>query len=213
MTAAAAGWLVLAVVAAVADWFAVHRERRPLELVAKPATMVALILATLALDPAEAGARSWFVAAQVLSLVGDVALMLRTRTLFLAGLGAFLVAHVAYVVGLAGFGLSLGRLGIGLAVVAVAFALVGVRLLAGVRRTDETMGPPVVAYVVVISAMLVTAVGTGNPVAIAGAGLFYASDATLGWNRFVRPLAHGNLAVMVTYHLAQILLFLSLIWG
>ena len=38
-------------------------------------------------------------------------------------------------------------------------------------------------------------------------------DALLGWNRFVRPLAHGNLAVMVTYHLAQILLFLSLIWG
>jgi uncharacterized membrane protein YhhN len=75
------------------------------------------------------------------------------------------------------------------------------------------MGPPVIAYILVISTMVVAAVGTLSPLAIAGAVLFYASDATLGWNRFVRPLPRGDLAVMVTYHLAQILLFLALVVG
>ncbi|HET8617844.1 MAG TPA: lysoplasmalogenase [Acidimicrobiales bacterium] len=213
MTAAASGWLALAVVAALADWFAVYHRRRELELVAKPLTMVALVLATLAADPGEPGARAWFVTAQVLSLVGDVALMLRTRPLFLAGLGSFLVAHVAYVVGLAGFGLDPLGLGVGLALVVVGLAAVGGPLLAGVRRTEMELVPPVTAYLVVISAMVVTAVGTGEPLAIAGAALFYASDALLGWNRFVRPRPRGDVPVMVTYHLAQILLFLALVAG
>ena len=39
--------------------------------------------------------------------------------------------------------------------------------------------------------------------AIGGAVLFYVSDATLAWNRFLEPRRFGPLAVMVTYHLAQ----------
>jgi uncharacterized membrane protein YhhN len=213
MTSVAAGWLALALAAAVTDWFAVDRGRRPLELVAKPLTMVALILATLAADPGEPDARPWFVIAQVMSLAGDVALMLKVRSLFLVGLGSFLVAHLAYVVGLAGFGLHGAGLLVGLAVVAVMVVVVGLPLVAGVRRNDADMGPPVIAYILVISTMVVAAVGTLSPLAIAGAVLFYASDATLGWNRFVRPLLRGDVAVMVTYHLAQILLFLALVVG
>jgi uncharacterized membrane protein YhhN len=69
----------------------------------------------------------------------------------------------------------------------------------------------VIAYVTVISAMVATAIGSGNPVAIAGALSFYASDALLGWNRFARPFPHARLAVMVTYHVGQGLLVLSLL--
>jgi uncharacterized membrane protein YhhN len=98
-------------------------------------------------------------------------------------------------------------------VVTVMVVAVGLPLVAGVRRNDADMGPPVIAYILVISTMVVAAVGTLSPLAIAGAVLFYASDATLGWNRFVRPLPRGDLAVMVTYHLAQILLFLALVVG
>jgi uncharacterized membrane protein YhhN len=213
MTGVAAGWLALALAAAVTDWFAVDSGRRPLELVAKPLTMVALILATLAADPGEPDARAWFVVALVMSLAGDVALMLKVRSLFVVGLASFLVAHLAYVVGLAGFGLHGAGLLVGLAVVAVMVVAVGLPLVAGVRRNDADMGPPVIAYILVISTMVVAAAGTLSPLAIAGAVLFYASDATLGWNRFVRPLPRGDLAVMVTYHLAQILLFLALVAG
>jgi uncharacterized membrane protein YhhN len=59
--------------------------------------------------------------------------------------------------------------------------------------------------------MVVCAVGTGNPVAIAGAVSFYASDALIGWGRFVRSYGWGRLAVMVTYHVGQVLLVLSLV--
>jgi uncharacterized membrane protein YhhN len=62
---------------------------------------------------------------------------------------------------------------------------------------------PVVAYLVVISAMVVSAFGTEGRWAVVGASLFYASDATLAWNRFLEPRRFGPLAVMVTYHLGQ----------
>ena len=44
---------------------------------------------------------------------------------------------------------------------------------------------------------------TAAPWAVVGALLFYASDATLAWNRFVAPMRFGPVAVMVTYHPAQ----------
>src|SRR4030042_2258544 len=36
-----------------------------------------------------------------------------------------------------------------------------------------------------------------------GSVMFYVSDSTLAWDRFVSPISHGRLKTMVTYHLAQ----------
>jgi uncharacterized membrane protein YhhN len=47
------------------------------------------------------------------------------------------------------------------------------------------------------------------PFAAAGALLFMTSDALIGWNRFVRSLAWAPLAIIVTYHVAQMLLVVS----
>ena len=47
--------------------------------------------------------------------------------------------------------------------------------------------------------------------AVVGAGLFYVSDALIAWNRFVAETRHGRVAIMVTYHLAQMGLVLSLV--
>jgi uncharacterized membrane protein YhhN len=85
---------------ALGDWWSKARDDRRLEYLCKPATLVALIVVAVALDPA-AGAgdrRAWFVAALVFSLAGDVFLML-PRDAFVPGLAAFLVAHVCYVIG------------------------------------------------------------------------------------------------------------------
>ena len=73
------------------------------------------------------------------------------------------------------------------------------------------MAVPVTAYVAVISAMVVCAIGTGDGVAIAGAALFYYSDALIGYGRFVRSLPGGPVGIMVTYHVGQALLVLSLL--
>lgn len=210
MTGVAAVLLAIALVSAAIDWRAVHHGHRPAEYVFKPLTLMALTATALALDPADPTVRGWFVAALVLSLAGDVLLML-PGDLFVPGLGSFLLAHVAYAVGLVAGGLEpLGVLA-GVVAVGAAFALVGTRLVAGIRRTEPAMGPPVVAYMAVISAMVVCAFGSGNAVALAGAALFYVSDALIGWGRFVRAYDWGRLAVMVTYHAGQTLLVLSLI--
>ena len=69
---------------------------------------------------------------------------------------------------------------------------------------------PVAAYVVVISAMVSAAIATGIALAIAGAALFFASDTLIAWNRFVRPRPWMPLAIIVTYHVGQAGLVLSL---
>jgi uncharacterized membrane protein YhhN len=153
-----------------------------------------------------------FVVALVLSLAGDVFLML-PRDLFAGGLASFLLGHVAYAVGLRAYAPS-SNLAVALAAVGVALvaAVVGSRVVRGVRSGGHgALVGPVVAYMVVLSAMVVLALGTRSVLAALGGSLFYCSDAVLAWNRFVRPLARGPLVVIVTYHLAQALLVLSLL--
>ena len=96
-------------------------------------------------------------------------------------------------------------------VVAVTLAGIAPRIVGAVRRTDRAL---VGAGARVHLGDL--ADGRHRLGVVAGVGhrrrdVFYASDATLAWNRFVRPLRHGHLAVMVTYHLGQIGLVLGLL--
>jgi uncharacterized membrane protein YhhN len=211
MTTAAWVFFGLAATTAVVDWWAVARRRRRVEYVVKPGVMVWLIGAALAIDP---GGSPWtsalFVLALIFSLAGDIFLMLEQER-FIAGLASFVVAHVAYVVGLAATGLTTGgSLAAGVAVVVVGAAFLGRRIVLSARRTDPSLFAPVVGYVVVISAMVATAISTGVALAVAGSALFYMSDALLAWNRFVSATRHGSLAVIVTYHLGQALLVASL---
>ena len=77
--------------------------------------------------------------------------------------------------------------------------------------TRRELAVPVALYMVVISVMLATALATGNVLAGVGAALFVSSDAMIAWNRFVRPFAAADLGIMVTYHLGQAGLVLSLL--
>ena len=96
--------------------------------------------------------------------------------------------------------------------VGVALLVLGRRIVRGVGAGPDTdLVAPVAIYMGLISLMVASAVGTTEALAIVGAVLFYVSDALIAWTRFVRDLPHGRVAVMVTYHLAQICLVLSLI--
>jgi uncharacterized membrane protein YhhN len=211
-TALAAALLAAAAVVAVADWIAVAQQRKPLEYAAKPATLALLVGVAVALHPARDAQRTAFVVALVLSLAGDVFLML-PRDLFAGGLASFLLGHIAYAVGLRAYApsssLALPPAAAGIAAIA---ALLGTRVVRGVRRQGhgELVGP-VLAYIVVLSAMVVLALARAEPLAALGGAAFLCSDAVLAWNRFVRPLRRGPLAVIVSYHLAQALLVLSLL--
>jgi uncharacterized membrane protein YhhN len=211
MTTLTAVLLIAALLAGVGDWVAVSVGSKPAEYACKPATLSLLLLAAVALDPADGAVRWWFVAALALSLLGDVFLMLPGDR-FVPGLAAFLLAHLAYVVGMHVAGVQAGPLLLGVVVVAVAMAVIGTRVVRAVRTgPDPALAGPVVAYMLVISAMVASAVGTRSVLLVVGATLFYASDALIAWNRFVAPVPRAQLAIMTTYHLGQAGLVLALI--
>ena len=212
-----AAWVLLALTGVVAavNWWSVAgtdpgvgREGRWVEWVSKPGAMVGLIAVALAIDPTD-GTRRWlFVVALALSLAGDVFLMF-PKERFVQGLAAFLLAHLFYIAGLAR---DASLVGVLLAVVPVALfvVLVGGRIVQAVREKDRRLVPPVIAYLLVISAMVTLALGVGEAIVGLGALLFYASDAMIGWRKFVRRFRFDRVAVMATYHVGQALLVLTL---
>lgn len=203
MTTLAWALAAVAAVLALTDWWAVWVERPTVRYVTKPGALAALIGVAVTLEPVDSTIRAWMVLGLALSLVGDVLLMLPERW-FVPGLVAFLFGHIAYVVGMQQAPRSMSWTLVGVAVVVAGAATVGHRIVDRVRAgTQAPLAGPVAAYLVVISAMVASAFGTAAVWAIAGALLFYVSDATLAWNRFVERHRLGPLAVMVTYHLGQ----------
>lgn len=213
-----AAWVLLALagVFAVGDWVAVARGAKPPEYVCKPAATAALVAVAAVLDPVHSDTRSWFVAALVIALAGDVFLMLPGDH-FVPGLGSFLLAQLGFAIGFSLHAGSAGEYAVGVAIV----ALVGVPLVAhfvrALRRSgDGALVGPVIAYFLAISAMVVSAIASGNADAITGAGLFFASDGLIAESRFVPTGVIGSLratpvAIMVTYHLALAALVVSLV--
>jgi uncharacterized membrane protein YhhN len=211
MTATAWGFVAVAGVLAAGDWIVVSPgvAAKRVEYVAKPATMVALIGAAIALEPEHDAQRAFFVAGLLLSLAGDVFLMLPSDA-FVGGLASFLLAHLSYIVGFAVAGQTAWA-ALGGAIVLVAGATIGSRIVRSVRSGEHrALVGPVAAYMTVISAMVVLAIGSGEPLAAAGALLFYCSDALIAWDRFVAAKRWARPAIMATYHLAQGALVISL---
>jgi uncharacterized membrane protein YhhN len=204
--------LALTAVVAVGDWMVVSARNRRLEYVLKPLTTIGLIAVAVAVEPRDPAARVLFVIALVLSLGGDVLLMLPNRERFFPfGLGSFLLAHLAYIPGLMLLGVSGAGLIAGFVVALVGGVAVGRRILPAVGRTDPSLTIPVTVYLSVILAMFVVATGTALPFAIAGAALFCISDAVIAFNEFGTSRPRDGVVVMVTYHLAQALLVLALV--
>ncbi len=207
----------VAAVFAAGDWSAVARRGtsaawQRVEYVCKPATLAALVVAAATLDPAaDAGARrSWFVAALVFSLAGDVLLML-PREQFVGGLVAFLVGHLCYIAGFWTAGPSAVAFLGSAVLVALAIGTLARRILPAVRCSEPALVGPVTGYMVVIGVMVATAIAVGNPLAGAGAILFAASDSMIAWDRFVGEFRGAGLWIIVTYHLGQGLLVGSLL--
>jgi len=203
--------LAAAALVAAVDWVAVAVGRRSIELVTKPLVIVLLIGVAATLSP-ESGAQ-WllFAGALVASLLGDVALLASARW-FIAGLGAFVVAHSLYIVGLLIEPGTPDSPVFGLLVVLPVGLLYGSRIVRGAsERRGRLLAVAVVAYLLVISGTVVAAGVSGDPVARIGALALLASDAILGWNRFVRPIPQGRLLTRIPYHAGQALMVLSLV--
>jgi uncharacterized membrane protein YhhN len=192
--------LISFMVFAVVDWVAVARRAKRVEYVVKPAALVALLIYA-ATGPAPS---PWLLAALLLSLCGDVALMLPAN-LFVVGLAAFLLAHVAYIID---FEATVTARAVWLVIVLAVASPLTRRIIRCIG--DAPLRSPVGVYMAVISLMVASAAASGSALAAAGALLFFGSDAVIAWNRFVRPFTWAQPVIMVTYHIGQLALTTAL---
>ncbi|GIX23964.1 MAG: membrane protein [Caldimonas sp.] len=179
-----------------------------LRFVFKPLTTVLIIAYAWSRAGDGPRRRTWVLVGLVFSLAGDIALMWPGG--FVAGLAAFLLAHLAYLVAFT----STTRL----AAVWQPWVFYGVASVALLAQlwpgVPAALQLPVVAYVICLAAMAAQAAtwwlhAAGAPAsreagcAALGGLLFVCSDALLAINMFLDPLPQASLWVLSTYWAAQ----------
>ena len=205
----------LAITVTVLVWAEFRGNRRLVYLVKPASTVLVIAVALLALlaPDAELPFTLWVVAGLILSLGGDVALMLRTDRAFLIGLVLFLLAHIVYAIG---FTLPNGFHAQDLVSGGVLLA-VAVAVYAYLRPGLGRMQIPVIFYIAVICIMVNRAISTfyGNAFTTTqawlltlGATLFWLSDLVLAVNRFRHPFEANRLSLFL-YYGGQLLIALS----
>lgn len=142
----------------------------------------------------------------IVSAVGDVVIVYR----FVAGIAAFLLAHLAY---LRAMGRPRGPLSRH-ALSAIPAVLVGgtmAWILVGGDRVPGPLLAPVIVYMTIISAMLGRAAGRAavdvrtreSRLLLAGAAVFVASDALIALGKWVVTIPFARAWILVTYFAAQ----------
>nr|WP_280525606.1 lysoplasmalogenase [Neobacillus mesonae] len=126
---------------------------------------------------------------------------------FVAGLSAFLIGHLFYLSGfLKSSSISRRRMA---AILPMAFYsfIIGRQLIASLlAEGNDTLVVPVIAYILTIALMAISALLTGNIFAAAGSILFVISDSILSWNMFISSIAFSDVFIMTTYYFAQFLI-------
>jgi len=214
-------WLIPALLFAGLEALAIWKGWQRVEYIARPAVILSLI-AGLAVSTGLQGSALWFGLGLLFSLLGDILLLISADKMFLAGLIAFLLTHICY---LFGFRQQLFAPSAWSLVLVFVILLNAVRLLRRIAGSMRARGLnrlvyPVIVYGLVISLMLFAAMSTladhdwdmGAAFLVSiGAFLFWLSDLTLAWNKFVSPLKIGRLAIVAAYHLGQISLIAGVI--
>ena len=203
---AAAICLVLALALVIAHWRQARSAVPPLKLAASAAFLATAWLAG-AMDTPYG---RLVLAALVLSAIGDALLLSRQSRVFLAGLGAFLLAHAVYALAFVQRGMDPAWLAIGAVVMAINLSAVMVWLLPRLHTVYRYAVP---AYMLAIGVMVATALGTGGAtgqwLVPAGALAFAISDIAVARERFVAPGPINKAWGLPLYYLGQVLLALS----
>lgn len=180
-------------------------------------------IALLAFLAMIAGGPFLLVAALLICAVGDALLAQEGEQFFLGGLVAFLLGHLVYI---ALFLAVAAGLGTGMTtllaepwrafLVLAAFVATGALALRLLPAIGEDLRLPVIAYAVAILAMLAAAATLPLPMVVAGATLFFVSDAILAAERFLLeddslPKVVAGPAVWVLYYLGQMAIVLGFV--
>ncbi len=207
----ATGILALLSLTSVAVLFRAQRSGyQSVIYAAKPLAMTSIgLIAILEWPAVSPEYQIAIVAGLCLSLIGDIFLML-PKDRFLAGLTAFLLAHVAYIYAF------LGRTDEIPILPFLPFVLAGLFLtkLLWPHLGKERL--PVLVYSLVLAGMAGSALGAAEAntnastiMAATGAVLFVISDAALAIGRFIRHAEGSVYLIWGTYFAAQLLIALS----
>jgi len=205
-------FLIVALISGALTILADYRGRYGLVYIFKPLAMAAVIgIAIAGYIPERSLYGRLILAGLLLSLAGDIFLMLKKKR-FIEGLVCFLAAHLFYGAGfLSGVAL---RPPVGPLLLLTAFAVAAFGVLS---PHLGKMRIPVAVYILIITGMAALAANryfqlkdSKSLLALAGAALFLASDASLAVNRFVRKRRFGQFLTLGTYFAAQILIAASI---
>jgi uncharacterized membrane protein YhhN len=146
----------------------------------------------------------------VCSWLGDAFLIGETQYAFLAGLGAFLLAHLAYIAAFVTKGVD--RLWISMAAVPVAAIAVIITIWLAPHVPSELV-IPVRIYTAAISVMVIAAFGTrgrgASILILAGAVLFFLSDLSVAALRLVQTDVPTYVLGLPLYYAGQVCLAVS----
>lgn len=200
--------LTLICLAAVAGLLVAERLSRPVaRALFKLGASSMFLLVAVSLDATASGYGRWVLAALTLSWLGDAALLSRRRGAFLAGLGAFLVAHLCFTLAFLTWAFSPGWFAVAL-LPALAVGVVLGRWLW--PHLEASYKAPVTAYLAVILVMCAAAAGysvaTGSWQVLLAAVMFAASDVAVARDRFLVRSFRNKAWGLPVYYVAQLIL-------
>lgn len=200
-------WIGITLLALLALLASEFRESQVGKWITKPLASTGFLLTAYQAGAWNTAYGQWIFVALVLSWFGDVFLIPKSRRAFLFGLISFLLGHLAFAVAFLQFGIHGVWAGSVIAIVLIVGIAVGFWLK---PHVESGMWVPVIAYIIVISSMVVTAVGSYGIHRIVwipwGAILFYVSDLAVARNRFVAPSFFNRLWGLPCYYVAQLIL-------
>jgi uncharacterized membrane protein YhhN len=143
--------------------------------------------------------------------IGDTLLAIPFKHHFVAGLSAFLVAHLILLVALLPHRKFAPKLAIPISILASLIAVSAVFIL----NKSGALFWPVLAYICVIACMALMAILASHKssLLLVGALIFTISDLLIGLNRFVVEIPYQHQLIMMTYYTAIYCLTIGLIKG
>ena len=208
---AIARWLCLIAATAALAIAGVYLTMPWLHYFGKPLTTLLIAAMAWRLPSRERAYRNGILAGLMLSMLGDVFLMLPGDH-FVPGLGSFLLAHLAYL-----FAFTRRTRLFARPLPALAYALAATISVSWLwPHLPSSLRVPVLVYAGLLVAMAAQAAvvwrqrrDRASALAAIGGLFFVASDSLLSIDRFVAPFAAEPLAVLATYWIAQSLIALS----
>ncbi|PCI06319.1 MAG: hypothetical protein COB81_00790 [Flavobacteriaceae bacterium] len=206
--------LLIFIIVASLDMLGIVFKIEILRLVFKPLILLSLI--ALYKVSTRKQINKIYVLAMVFSFLGDVFLLFEGELFFMLGLGSFLIAHLFFIKVVIAWWKEVKLKKV--LITAIPFGILVAGLILFLKDDLGEMLIPVIVYAMVIGAFGTVATvlykqqkTTHALTMMLGAFVFMSSDTILSVNLFYKPMMLFNILVMITYVLAQYLIYKAVI--